>query len=173
MKNVLDYKVDRIRTAGPRLRCFLTATMLISVLIGSGGAAKGHAATCPALPEMSLSRLQGTVYGPSGIPVPQVVVQVLRDGKQVAQAQTDDKGKFAFKGITSGNVLVHVQFLATKSLDLNVRVSHRVEFFRSARLRIVLGLSGTRCSYASTSAKQFKNEMRRFKTRLEEVQTTP
>jgi len=121
---------------------------------------------------MHLARLQGTVYGPSGVAVPQIVVRVEQDGKLVAQTQTDDHGRFEFK-VAPGNYVVHVQFLGTKSLDLNVRIGHHVEFFRSARIRIVLGLSGTKCSFATTSSKQFKNQLRRSKQQLEEVTTGP
>jgi hypothetical protein len=169
MKN--DYKMDSARTAGPRLRCFLSEALVLVLVIGAGGARAGYAANCPAVPDMSLSRLQGTVYGPSGVAVPQITIQALQDGVVMATTHTDDKGKFAFTA-APGKYVLHIQFLESKSLELNVKVAHHVEFFRSARIRMVLGLSGTRCSFASTSAKQFKNEMKRYKTRLGEVQST-
>ena len=157
--------------AGPRLRSFLNKALVLVLVIGASRARAGYAATCPAVPELSLSRLQGTVYGPSGVALPQMVIQVLQDGTVMATTHTDNKGRFAFVA-APGKYVLRVQFLESKSLELNVKVAHHVEFFRSARIRMVLGLSGTRCSFASTSAKQFKNEMKRYRTRLEEVQST-
>jgi Carboxypeptidase regulatory-like domain len=171
MKNAAGCRLDSGTMAWSRIRCFLEAGSLLLVLIAAGGVGTGRAATCPAVPELSLSRLQGTVFGPSGVPVPQIVIQALQDGAVMATTHTDDKGKFAFAA-APGKYVLHIQFLGSKSLDLNVRIAHHVEFFRSARIRMVLGLSGTRCSFATTSNKQFKNEMKRYKTRLGEVQST-
>jgi hypothetical protein len=174
MKRVLRYKTGCGRKAGPRLRCFLNDTLLVFLVIGSSCAKTGYALTCPEPSALNLSHLQGTVYGPSGVAIPQIQVRVERDGKLVSQIQTDDKGRFDFK-VEPGNYVVHLQFLGPKSMEMNVRIGHgfRGGFFRAARLRIVLGLSGARCSFATTSAKQFKDEMRRYRDRLVEVPPGP
>jgi Carboxypeptidase regulatory-like domain len=171
--NTLHHEANSGKMAGLRLRCFLSSAFVLLALAwcdARAGYAQGS--PCPALPEMSVSRLQGTVYGPSGVPVPQIQVKVLRDGIFVAQTQTDDKGKFEFK-VAPGNLDLHLQFLGSRSMDLNVRVGHRMGLFHSAHLRIVLALSGARCSFATTNTKQFKNQIKRYQQRLEEAPTGP
>jgi hypothetical protein len=144
----------------------LTAALLLFLVPGSSGATTEAATTCPSPPEMNLSRIQGMVYGPSGIPIPKILVQALQNGKIVAQTQTDDRGKFELK-VAPGNYDVHLQYLGYKSMDLNVRVGHGGGF-HSARIRIVLGLSGARCSFATTNRKQFKDEIKRYGRQLQE-----
>ena len=154
------------------LRCVLNAALL--VVLAVGGVARAHgAATCPAPADMSLPRLQGTVYGPSGVPVPQIQVRAEQNGKIVGQAQTDDKGKFEIK-VAAGTYNVHLQYLGSKSLDMYAKVGRGYNgIFRSPRIRVVLGLSGTKCSFATTSMKQFKNEIKRYQQRLVEVPSGP
>ncbi len=169
----LNYKAIRGRVAGPRLRCFLNAGLPLLLVSSLGGATPMYAAsTCPPPPEMTMSRLQGTIVGPSGVPVPQIVVKVLRDGIPLNQAATDDKGRFEFKGLAPGYVSVRIQFLGTKSLDLHVRVK-RGGLFHTSRMHVILGLSGTRCSFATTSNKQFKDQMKKYSKQLEENFSAP
>ena len=110
--------------------------------------------------------LQGTVYGPSGIPLPQVVVQLMREGKFVANLWTDGKGKFEVN-LVPGPYDLQLLFLDTDLMDLKVRVGHG-RGFHSTRLRIVLGLSGTRCGFVTTSSKEFKKAIKRYQGLLEE-----
>jgi hypothetical protein len=174
MKSAEHDKADSGRLAGPRLRCFLSAELMLLLVIGSSGAAVAHAAaTCPAPSDLHLARLQGTVYGPSGVPLSQIQVRVEQAGKLVVQAQTDERGRFQFK-VAPGDFDVHLQFLGTKTMDLNVRVGHNLGgFFHTARLRVVLGISGAKCSFATTSKKKFKDEMKRFEQRLVEMPPGP
>jgi len=171
MKDDSHYKCSR--SAGPRLRCFLTPVLALILAMGSGAATAYAAAACPVIPEMTMSNVQGTVYGPSGIPLSQIVVQLIRDGSPMGQVQTDGKGRFTFKSVGPGNATLHVQFLAPKSLDVKLLVVHSLGLFHTARLRIVLALSGMKCSYATTKTKDFKEQMRRYSKQLEEVYTGP
>jgi len=173
MKSAARCRGNSEKAAGPRLRYFLNAELLLFLVIGSSGATRAFAVACPAPSDLHLARLQGTVYGPSGVAVSQVVVKVEQEGKVISQAQTDEHGKFQFK-VAPGDFTVHIQFLATKSMDLNVKVGHNLGgFFRTARLRIILGISGAKCSYATTNKKQFNNELKRFEQRLVEMPPGP
>jgi hypothetical protein len=173
MKNAVVDKADSGRLAGPGLRFSLNAELLLLLVIGSNGVAVAHAVTCPAPSDLKLARLQGTVYGPSGVALPQIQVVVAQAGRVVAQAQTDDRGRFQFK-VAPGDFDVRLQFLGTNSMDMNVKVGHNLGgFFHTARLRIVLGLSGAKCSFATTSSKKFKNEMKRYEQRLVEMPPGP
>ena len=161
------------RGAGPWLRCFLTSALALGLAMGSGATRAYGATACPVIPEMTMSKVQGTVYGPSGIPLSGIVVQLIRDGSPMGQVQTDGKGRFTFKSIGPGNATLHVQFLTSKTLDVKLRVVHHLGLFHTAHLRVVLALSGMKCSYATTKTKDFKEQMRRYSKQLEEVYTGP
>jgi hypothetical protein len=124
------------------------------------------ATTCASPPEMNLSRIQGTVYGPSGVPISKIQVQAEQNGKIVSQTRTDDRGRFELK-IAPGSFDLHVQYLGYKSMDLKVRVGHGGGF-HGARLRIVLGLSGARCNFATTSSRELKRAIKRYQGQLQE-----
>ena len=156
------------RSAGLWLRCFLRAALLLSLVTGFCRATAAFAATCPVPQEFGMKKLQGTVYGPSGISLPQILVQLSREGKFVAKTKTDASGKFEFK-LAPGLYDVELQFVGSKAMDLKVRVG-RGHGFHSVRLRIVLGLSGTRCGFATTSSKEFKQAIKRFEGQLQEKQ---
>ena len=173
MKSAARCRGNSEKAAGPRLRYFLNAELLLFLVIGSSGATRAFAVACPAPSDLKLARLQGTVYGPSGVALPQIQVVVAQAGRVVAQAQTDDRGRFQFK-VAPGDFDVRLQFLGTNSMDMNVKVGHNLGgFFHTARLRIVLGLSGAKCSFATTSSKKFKNEMKRYEQRLVEMPPGP
>ena len=40
-------------------------------------------------------------------------------------------------------------------------------------MHVILGLSGTRCSFATTSNKQFKDQMKKYSKQLEENFSAP
>ena len=173
MRSAMREEIGSGWNAGRRRRSFLSAELLFLLLIFGAGATRATAATCAALSDLSLSRMQGTVYGPSGVTVPQILVQVMQDGAQVGQTHTSERGKFQLK-VPPGNYVVHIQFLGSRSMDLNVRIGHAgVDLFHTTRMRIVLGVSGARCSFATTSSKQFKDELRRYEQRLVEVPAGP
>ena len=156
------------RPAGPRLRCFLNVALLSILVIGAYGAKTAHAAPCAAPPDLKLSRIHGMIYGPSGLPVPQILVWAEQDGKSIVKTQTDSRGKFELK-VAPGKMIVHVQLLGSRLMDLNVQVGHGAGGpFRSARLLMVLGLSGTRCSFVTMSKKEFKEAIKRYQGLLKE-----
>jgi hypothetical protein len=155
-------------TEGHRLYCFLKASLLLALVSGFSRATAAYATTCPAPQELGVGKLQGTVYGPSGVPVPQILVRLSREGKFVAQTQTGGNGKFEFKTVR-GLYDLQLIFLSSDSMDLKVRVGHgHGGFFNLARLRIVLGLSGTRCGFATTSSKELKKAFKRYEEQLQE-----
>lgn len=159
----------QINAAGIRLRCFLKIALLLALVAGFCRATAAYA-VCPALPELGVNKLQGAVYGPSGITMPQIHVLLSREGKPVAQTKTDGSGKFEFK-IGPGLYDLQLFFIATKAMDLKVRVGHGYGgWFHPARLRIVLGLSGTRCGFATTSSGEFKKAIKRYQGLLQEKQ---
>ena len=152
------------------LRCFLNAALLLALVTGNCRATEAYAASCPAPEELGLKKLQGIVYGPSGISVPQILIRLSHEGKFVAQTKTDSSGKFEFK-IAPGPYDAELLFMGSKSMDLKVRIGHgHGGDFHSGRLRIVLGLSGTRCGFVTLSSKELKKAIKRYQTQLEEIQ---
>jgi hypothetical protein len=108
------------------------------------------------------------VYGPSGVRLPQILVRLSREGKVVAHTQTDSSGKFEFK-IKPGIYNLELLFFGSTSMNLRMWVvrGHGGPFYSSPRLRIVMGLSGTRCGFATISSKEFKQAIKRFEGQLE------
>jgi len=156
------------RTAGLRLRCFLKVALLLALVPGVCSASVSYAATCQTPEGLGVNRIRGAVYGPSGVSLAKIPVQLSQDGSLVGKMQTDDRGRFGF---TTGPGVydLHIQFLGTKSLSLKVRVGPgHGSFFHPARLWIVLGLSGARCDFATTSGREFKDEIKRLKGLLQE-----
>ncbi len=150
------------------LRCFLKAALVVALVTSFFCPTAANAANCPAPEELGLKKLQGTVYGPSGIALPQIVVRLSREGKFIAKTETDGKGKFEFKPGPGHNDL-EILFMGSKSMDLKLRIGHG-SGFHSGRLRIVLGLSGTRCGFVTLSSKELKNAIKRFQGQLKEKQ---
>jgi hypothetical protein len=151
-----------------RLRCFFKIALLLALVTGFCRATAAYAAACSVPPELGVNKLQGTVYGPSGITVPQILVLLSRDGKSVSQTKTDGRGKFEFK-VGPGLYDLQLLFHSSKAMDLKVRVGRgHGGLFHPARLQIVLGLSGTRCGFATTSSKEFKKAIKRYQGLLQE-----
>ena len=170
MKSAFSSSASIQQQRGLWLRCFLKVALLFALVTGFWRATAAHAANCPAPEEMGLKKLQGIVYGPSGISLPQIDVGLLQDGKFVAKTQTDGKGKFEFKP-APGPYDLELLFMGTKSMDLKVRIGRgHGGVFHSGRLRIVLGLSGTRCGFVTLSSKELKKAIVRFQTQLLEKQ---
>ena len=168
MKNAVSFCGIVRRQRGSWLRCFLRAALLLLLVAGFCSVTAAFAETCPTPPEFAVKKLQGEVHGPSGISLPQILVRLSREGIFAAQTTTDTKGKFEFK-IEPGRYDIELIFMATKSMDLKVRIGQG-HGFHSARLRILLGLSGTKCGFATTSRKEFKQSIKRFEGQLEEKQ---
>ena len=155
--------------AGPRLRCFLSAPLLLSLVLGFFHATVAYAATCPVPPELCVKKIEGRVYGPSGIKLSQILVRLSRDGKLVAQTKTDGGGRFRFKS-RPGHYDLELLFVGSTAMNLKVHVGRGYgSFFHPARLWIVLGLSGTRCGFATTNANEFKKAIKRFNKQLLEI----
>jgi hypothetical protein len=146
----------------------LKAAFLLALVTGFFCPMAANAANCPAPEDLGLKKLQGVVYGPSGIALPQILIRLSREGKFVAQTETDAKGKFEFKP-EPGNNSLEILFMGSNSMDLKARIGHGGGF-HSGRLRIVLGLSGTRCGFVTLSSKELKKAIKRFQGQLLEKQ---
>lgn len=144
-----------IKTAGPRLRCFLGGTM--AILIGIGTPAILHAQCVSRV--MRVSRVQGTVFNTSGIPIPNVTVSLELQGKAVATTKTDDVGRFSIPanpGIY--DLRADGNGFAPESRRIEIG-SDTVRMFRPKHLWIILyvGRLSEDCGlWATTSRKQFE-----------------
>jgi hypothetical protein len=153
--------------AGARLRWFLNGVFFLALVLGWSRATTAFAMDCPAPGEITLKRMQGIIYGPSGEPVPGITVRISRAGKQIAQTQTDEGGRFKFN-TGKGEYDVRAEFARIKTFDVKARVVGGV--FHPSRLFIVMALSGTRCSFATSSSKQLKQEIQHYQHQLREIQ---
>jgi len=78
---------------------------------------------------------------------------------------TDEQGRFELN-VPSGNYELDAESPGFLHLIQNVDVNHDVRrFLRPRHLHVLLGLGGLDCSFATTSTRDFKYEIERFKLR--------
>jgi Carboxypeptidase regulatory-like domain len=121
---------------------------------------------CIGQPTIHLSRLQGTVFDPSGVPVPTVEISLVQDGQIVEKATTAEDGNFDLKA-PAGNYELRVRSAYFRAIPLRIHLGtdfHTI--FHPGELRWILEISGLNCSWATTSATAFDKEIQRFKERL-------
>jgi hypothetical protein len=125
--------------------------------------------TCVAA-QVHVAQLRGTVYDPSGVRIPGASVRVQKDGNLLGEAQTDDRGGFAFK-VRPGRYKLQAEMPGFQRMSQEIDVDLDLStLLLPGHLRVVLGLGGTFCSYATTSTRQFKYDIKHFNDSLKEMQ---
>jgi hypothetical protein len=109
---------------------------------------------------ISVARIHGHVFDPSGIPIPTAVVSISQDEKPIATSQTGKAGDFSFR-IPPGSYDVRIQ---AKGFDqLHFRVSNGKDvasLFRRSEIRAILSIAHGSCPWATTSNKEFQQELK-------------
>ena len=153
---------------GHWLRCFLGGALWLVAAGIFGGFAPLDAMTCVSGPRVHLARIHGQVFDSVGVPMPQVALTVAKDGRQIAVVRSDDTGAFDIR-VPSGDYEVHGESPGFQSLNIHVRVESGLpSLVRRGSLKLILGFGGTSCGFATTSNKQFRNEINHDKQRLKE-----
>jgi hypothetical protein len=152
---------------GPWLRCFLGVGLLSAITI-PGFMATANAMTCVSSPTIQVARIRGIVFDPFGVQVPGVFLTISREGRTVASARSDRDGKFDIR-VPSGDYVIHAEGEGFLPLNQPLTVSSDIaSLIHQGALRIILGLGGTTCGYATTSKRQFKKEVNNLHQRLKE-----
>jgi hypothetical protein len=121
---------------------------------------------------LKVSRVQGQVFDITGAVVPGVVVSLVREGKSTAQFHTGSDGKFQFIA-TPGIYVLKAEVPSFQRASVQLEVGRNIgNLFRPSTLRVIVGLSGSFCPWATTSNREFQKMVRANNQRLKEHKET-
>jgi hypothetical protein len=96
------------------MRTLLVAMICGFILLLPAGFSS--ATTCIALPPLKpIHQAVGVVIDPSGEPIPNAKVAVLKDGREIVAMQTAKDGKFSFDRLEAGHYDIQVDAIGFKS----------------------------------------------------------
>jgi hypothetical protein len=106
-----------------RMHAFLVSIVGGLLLTHSTGISS--ATTCIELPPLKpIHRICGVVFYPSGDRIANANVAVLKAGKEIAEQQTGDDGKFSFGQLKTGNYEIQVRVEAVRVAATKVILVH-------------------------------------------------
>jgi hypothetical protein len=103
-----------------------------------------------------IPKVSGQVFDFTGVPVPEVDVQLVRVGRVIDQTKTDSEGKFSFKtppGIYTLRAAAQGFEVTNAQIEVGKDLS---SLFHSNSLRVILALEGLNCPWITTSNREFK-----------------
>ncbi len=152
--------------AGPRLRCFLGVAIVLATLNARSSATAQVDCISPA--PITVSRVQGQVFDPTGAVVPGVVISLVGEGGSTLQVTTDQQGRFQLS-VSPGRYILKavVPMFQMAAIELNVKEDVNA-LNPSGELRVILGLGGSFCPWVTTSNREFQQIIRANKKRIEE-----
>jgi hypothetical protein len=117
---------------------------------------------------LKASRVQGQVFDITGNAVPGVVVSLVQEGKPTAQFHTGSNGEFQFK-VAPGLYVLKAVVTAFQSTSVELEVGRNLwNSFHPSTLRVIVGLYGSFCPWATTSNREFQKIVRANNQRLKE-----
>lgn len=118
---------------------------------------------------VATSRVQGQVFDPFGVVVPDVVVTLVNERGSTLQTRTDSQGRFRLAA-ARGNYSFKAVYpmLQTSQTELNVG-EDLADLIHPSKLHVVLGLNGSYCAWVTTSKKEFRQIICSNKKRSEET----
>ena len=117
---------------------------------------------------LKVSRVQGQVFDITGNVVPGVVVSLVQEGKPTAQFHTGSNGEFQFK-VAPGLYVLKAEVPAFQSTSVELKVGRDLwNLFHPSTLRVIVGLYGSFCPWATTSNREFQKMVRANNQRLKE-----
>ena len=118
---------------------------------------------------LKVSRVQGQVFDITGAAVPGVVVSLVQEGKSTAQFHTGSNGGFQFRA-APGLYLLKAEVLAFQRASVELKVGRDLwNSFHPSTLRVIVGLYGSFCPWATTSNREFQKIVRANNQRLKET----
>ncbi|HEV2174692.1 MAG TPA: carboxypeptidase-like regulatory domain-containing protein [Nitrospira sp.] len=114
--------------------------------------------------KLIVPRVQGQVFDPTGIALPDAAISLWPDGRPIVQLKSDAKGQFYFK-VESGHYILKATYpgfaITTAELEVGKDV---VSILHPEALRVILALPGLNCPWVTTSNKEFKELVRKHAT---------
>jgi hypothetical protein len=116
---------------------------------------------------ISVSRVQGTIVDPSGVPIPNVDDELKRDGKRTATGTTNESGEFSIQaspGVYDLNAHGSAFARGFARIDIGTDL---VRLARPTHIWMILdvGMTMENCTLATTSRRQFEKAIQAFKRR--------
>ena len=148
------------RAAGLWLRCFLGVAIWVACV---GGTSSANAQVDIPGPER-LTHVQGLVVSPTGKPVADVQITLVRDGKVALETRTNGKGNFGFEHVPAGSYTLRVARTEFSPAAQDIVVTDEiVTYLERKRLYVVLGPGACQdaCAAVLTSKKEFDQTIRK------------
>ena len=161
MKRRISGRSNPARAAGLWLRCFLGGTMWAVLCLAGLGSAWAQV-DVPG-PER-LTHVQGLVVSPTGKPVADVAITLVRDGKTALETKTDGAGDFRFEHVPAGPYVFRVARTQSSPAAQEIVVTDEiVTHLARKKLYVVLGPGACQdaCAAVVTSKKEFDRTIRR------------
>jgi hypothetical protein len=133
---------------------------------------------CFGQPRVQVSRLMGTVFDPTGVPVPGAEVQLFPAAgfqnprvKPLVETTTDDAGNFRLDS-KPGTYMFEVKSPAFEGTQVEIDLGRDlVNTLHPARLYVMLGLAGSFCPWVTISKRGFEHEVEINQKRLDSKST--
>ena len=142
---------------------------VVAVIWTIGAANAAAQVDCVSPRTLKVSRVQGQVFDITGNAVPGVVVLLVQDGKSIAQFHTGSNGEFQFK-TAPGFYVLKAEVPAFQSSSVELKVGRDLgNLFHPSTLRVIVGLYGSFCPWATTSNREFQKMVRANNQRIKET----
>ena len=139
------------------LRCFLSAAMLLFASSVSSAQVE--------MPKPErLTHVHGIVVNPTGHPVPDLKVTLVRDDKTVAETRTGSTGAFSFDHVSAGSYIFRIARAQYAPAARDIIVTDEiVTHLERKKLYVILGPSACQdeCSAVLTSRREFDRTIRK------------
>jgi hypothetical protein len=124
---------------------------------------------CVSPAPIQVAHVRGQVFDFSGTPVPGAPLSLSTPGEKSSQTTTNAKGNFDFH-VHAGTYVLESQLgpLEAKNIELIVG-KDLVNSIHPKELIVILGLRYSFCSWATTSHREFKDEISSNNKRIEEA----
>jgi len=144
------------RQRGFWLRCFLSALWIWCSFLPLHMARAQSFVDCVYPRRVSVSRIQGRVFDPFGVPVPGVVITLVDEDGRTLQTKSDGGGRFQIAA-SPGKYSFKADFPMFQTSDTELAVGEDlIGFIHPSHLYVILGLTGSECAWITTSRKEFE-----------------
>jgi hypothetical protein len=138
--------------------------VLFAGLGSSFSSAQDGIVDCVMQKKLLVSRVQGRVFDPSGVPVPGAQIALSREGAQQIQSKTDAKGEFTLR-VPSGSYRFKAKLQGFEVTEAELEVGNDLaNLARPTALKVILALPGMNCPWVTASNKEFKELVRQHAT---------
>jgi len=114
--------------------------------------------------KLSIPKVQGRVFDPTGAPIPKALVRLSQDGKLPINLETDQSGRFVFR-VQAGTYVLRAQAQGFENTEATLDVGRDVaSLFHPKALKVILALPGMNCPWVTTSNREYRQLVRQHAT---------